>query len=998
MECPDEQAIAQFVRGELAEDTRAELEGHLDSCSACADVVVAFVQLFDNSAVGDDAPPPVLSITEDGAPAEGARVLAPGASVGRYRVLDIVGIGGMGVVYAAYDPELDRRVAVKLLRRRGKANLERRARLLREAQAMARLTHPNVITVHDVGTHDDQVFVAMEFVHGKTMAGWLADRPSWAEIRRVFVAAGRGLEAAHAAGIVHRDFKPDNVLIGNDGRVRVTDFGLARIGESTDGTTDAAMSAEARDVMTTGGASVRSLTMTGAILGTPAYMAPEQFEAGVVTPKSDQYSFCVALYEACFGERPHKATSLAELATRVLEAKVRAPTEGKGPPHVRAAVMRGLARSPADRFASMTELLAAIERPDAKPWKKPLVLLGVPIAVAVAGFALTRPDAPQDAGCERDAFDELWHERAKTGLRDAFVGTGLVYAEDTYARVAARLDEYTAKWLDLDAAACAARQKDTNDSVAALQTLCLQAPHDAVVATVDILRAADASVVERADRILAQLPELDPCGDPDALTGSQLRPPPPEARDGVRQVRANDIKIHALIAAAKLEEARALAEDNVALARETAYVPVQAEATYFLAAVALDQGKRDEAMEWVHAAAELAAESNHHEYAARTWLYRSGGELDRDDYAEAMRFVELAQAELRAWGQERRIGVSLRQQVGDIHTRAGRFAEALAVYEDVEREYAASKEPTRRAEVLAQMGLCKMELRRLDEGMADYEESLRLRVEALGPDHPSVGDAHLGIGLTFLARGDLPRAKQFLESARVILERALGPDHHRVTTVLGQLGQVLSFMGEHDDAIAMLQRAFETENGDGPIDDIRSAIAVAALAQAEFNAGRFEDAVVHARLSLDALETFYPDGHTREVPPRMFMTLALLETGKPEEALAQAERGVAVCRRLCPPNDVNFIGLIEAHGRVLRRLGRDDEAAAVLAEGVQLAEPMGGLWLGWIGFRWAEAVWGDASKRTEALRRAREGQKLLADAGDARVRFIDEWLAEHDAS
>src|SRR5205814_3700317 len=242
---------------------------------------------------------------------EAATMLAPGELVGRYRILHVLGSGGMGVVYAAFDPELQRQVALKLVRNEGAGvDDELRTRLTREAQAMARVRHPNVITVFDVGSWCGQLFVAMEAIDGSTLSTWLEVQPrSVAEILQVLHAAGRGLAAAHAAGLVHRDFKPDNVLIGADGRVCVTDFGLARpvtmrepSSPSHDGDTEPWTLA---------------LTQAGTAVGTPAYMAPEQMRGDTADERADQFSFCVALFEALYGVRPFAGRSMGEIELNI---------------------------------------------------------------------------------------------------------------------------------------------------------------------------------------------------------------------------------------------------------------------------------------------------------------------------------------------------------------------------------------------------------------------------------------------------------------------------------------------------------------------------------------------------------------------------------------------------------------------------------------------------------------------------------------------------------
>jgi serine/threonine protein kinase len=276
-----------------------------------------------------------------------------GTVIGRYVVLARLGAGAMGVVLAAYDPELDRKVALKLLRPRGGDAGAARARLQREAQALAKLNHSNVVAVHDVGVHAGHVFVAMEFVDGQTLGAWTQSAPrSWRDVVGVFEAAGRGLAAAHASGLVHRDFKPDNVMIGKDGRVRVMDFGLAR---ATEGAVEPAragdLPADKSDILAT------PLTQTGAMMGTPAYMAPEQFGGLEVTTRSDQFGFCVALFEALYGERPFGGETLGALAFNATEGNVRDVGRTRDVPMwLRRVVLRGLSPRPEDRFPDMPRL------------------------------------------------------------------------------------------------------------------------------------------------------------------------------------------------------------------------------------------------------------------------------------------------------------------------------------------------------------------------------------------------------------------------------------------------------------------------------------------------------------------------------------------------------------------------------------------------------------------------------------------------------------------
>jgi tetratricopeptide (TPR) repeat protein len=308
--------------------------------------------------------------------------------LGRYVVRERLGMGGMGVIYEAHDPELSRKIAIKLIRPGASGNVsasEGRARLMREAQAMAQLSHPNVIAVHDLGTFGDQVFVAMEHVEGETLTQWLAeqDRP-WRQIVAMFVQAGRGLAAAHLAGILHRDFKPDNVLVGADGRARVLDFGLARGAQPNSAVESPEGPPARRGNTATFDLRGAALTEPGRFMGTPAYMAPEQFMGRPATVGSDQFSFCVALYQGLYRELPFEGESIKALVDNMKRGEVRrAPEANRVPASLRRILIRGLSVEPADRFPSMDNLLKALERFQIAPRRRSLLVAILAVLVAI---------------------------------------------------------------------------------------------------------------------------------------------------------------------------------------------------------------------------------------------------------------------------------------------------------------------------------------------------------------------------------------------------------------------------------------------------------------------------------------------------------------------------------------------------------------------------------------------------------------------------------------
>jgi tRNA A-37 threonylcarbamoyl transferase component Bud32 len=384
--CPSDEQIAELVEGLLEEADRTAVASHVAGCPACS-------TLAAEVAASREAPA-----------SRGSGVLARGTRVGRYSIIDLLGAGGMGAVYAAHDPALDRRVALKLIHAKV-AGPELEERLLREAKAMARLSDPDVISVYDAGRDGNQLFIAMELVLGGTLRDWLAERPrAWREVLSVYMRAGRGLARAHASGLVHRDFKPDNVLVGRDGRVRVTDFGLAR-DAGAEAAPRSAVEAEARDLAleTTAHA---PLTQTGALLGTPVYMPPEQLVGKTADARSDLYAFCVALYEGLYGSRPFEGATLsAQLEAKASEAVLPAPHDRRVPVRIRHVLLTGLRADPAARPATMDDLLRALDRAARRPrvWAVPVgAVLALGVA-AVVGAAATRAPAHTE-GPSKDAI------------------------------------------------------------------------------------------------------------------------------------------------------------------------------------------------------------------------------------------------------------------------------------------------------------------------------------------------------------------------------------------------------------------------------------------------------------------------------------------------------------------------------------------------------------------------------------------------------------------
>lgn len=378
--CLTNEAVARLVDGEADAGELAVIEAHVDRCRDCAGLV-ASVALARSRAVAVSRQLPGGTASSDAA--------SPAQGLERYEILRKLGEGSMGVVYAARDRLLGRMVALKLLH----PSAERRGlkpRLLREATVLAALSHPEIVTVYDFGVEGDQFFLALELVDGGTLRTKLATALPWRDVLALFLRAGAGLAAAHEAGIIHRDFKPDNVLVGVDGRVRVTDFGLARApGTVGDEPQPIADDGASRPPTSSG-------TRSGTIVGTPAYMAPEQLHGEEATVASDVFSFCVALYEGLHGYRPFDGETLAELRQSVLEGRVRrAPRGSRVPAPLHRALLEGLRADPGERPASMAALLDALNRA-ARPriWRRRAIGLAAAVLGAAVVLGAVRRRAP----------------------------------------------------------------------------------------------------------------------------------------------------------------------------------------------------------------------------------------------------------------------------------------------------------------------------------------------------------------------------------------------------------------------------------------------------------------------------------------------------------------------------------------------------------------------------------------------------------------------------
>lgn len=522
-------------------------------------------------------------------------------TIGRYAVESRVGAGGMGVVWAAHDPELNRRVAVKVLRPGTGTEAGRRGqiRLVREAQAMARLSHPNVVQVYDAGVDDDKVYVAMEFIVGVTAARWLEDEGrSWREVVRLFVEAGRGLAAAHEAGLVHRDFKPSNVLVGEDGRVWVADFGLASTAVGHE--IDAALAQGATTVST-------ELTSRGSMIGTPRYMAPEQRVGDIAGPAADQFSFCVALHEALFGARPYPSAT-KEYRT-LEESDYRPPSTTLGLPKVVVeAVRRGLRIDPEERFESMDALLERIA--DAPDLLARRVQRAVFASVALGASAIGWSVAAAGPACEasEDAMAQVWDDTRRESLA-ALLDEGSPVVVRT-------IDAYAERWIDAGRGACEAHDDGLLSApLMAASATCLDDRRHALDRFLTLVEVGEPGVRPSAPVAANRLPRVGDCRDTRALEAGLT------VGDEALTETVDDLRRRTLLAtvshhAGQVDAALAELEDIERDADESAHGPIIAEVGLAAGRLAMDRQNWTEAQPRLEDASSQAIASGRDRVAA----------------------------------------------------------------------------------------------------------------------------------------------------------------------------------------------------------------------------------------------------------------------------------------------------------------------------------------------------------------------------------------------
>jgi tetratricopeptide (TPR) repeat protein/predicted Ser/Thr protein kinase len=747
--------------------------------------------------------------------------------VGRYVLSKLLGAGGMGVVYVAYDAELDRRVALKFISPAQANSVDKDIalqRLHREALAMAKLSHPNVVPVFDVGTHEGQVFVALEYIDGVTLRKWLAQKPRTVrEIVSIYLQAGRGLVAAHAAGILHRDFKPDNVVVDLDGRPRVLDFGVARyFGDPVEDTEVPTLPDDRLSSRVSTPGLVVPITTEGELIGTPAYMSPEQLRGKNADARSEQFSFAVALHEALYGVRPFAGSKILPLVTNI-EANRTVPVDGKRrvPRGLRAILLRALRAKPAERFPKMADFLDALEKEIGKRAGVVALSIGLPVAlagIAALTFAARRP--PVCVGADRE-IAASWGEPQRVAVEKALRATNSSRADEVWGLVRPVLDAYAQEWSTMRTDSCLASSRGLQSNEALdVRGACLAERQHELAETVGLLEAADAKTVDRAAAMARGLSPIAECANVAVLKAPYSEPADPEQRRKVDAMRAQLARVEALLRARQAPDAEAVAREALERARTIGSRPAQALAQFGVARALDGQGKDEEARNILVDAAVEANAVGDDDNAARMWTFLVtvvGYSLGRAQESEL--YAKLAASSIERVGSPDALRAELLR------------ARANVLY---------AKEET-------------------DKSLPLYREALEAATRAFGAKSPTVADYQLDVATGYATLGDARGALPDYESALVEIAATEGQRSPRLGRALVGYTQLLVSLHDDDRAADAARRALATLKEGDPANLVARVELAGALLGRDVDEAKREAAT--AFQAIDA--TLDPDSSLR---------------------------------------------------------------------------------------------------------------------------------------
>jgi len=870
-----------------------------------------------------------------------------GTRVDRYVVHDLLGRGGMGLVYTAHDPDLDRWVAIKLLKTSARSDEDMsrgQARLMREAQAMAQLSHPNVMPVYDVGRYQGTIFIAMELVRGLTLSNWVKAKPrTWRELLPVFLQAGRGLEAAHKAGLIHRDFKPANVLIGEDGRPRVTDFGIARSVRGLDRSAES-VSAETPATPTPVSSSSSSLdqplTREGALMGSPGYMAPEQYAGLPATPASDQFAFCVALYEALYGKRPFLGATLAELAHATTLGHVPPPPKGSTVPlWLHRVLERGLKPDAEARHPSMTALLAALSDDPGEKLRNRLLAGAVVLLVAASGAAAVLTQVEQSRACRgaERLLDGVWDDGARAKAKAAFEATGRSYAPLAWEHARAEMNAYGREWVKARTEACEATRVrgEQSEAMMAARFDCLERRRDELAALAQAYATADVETVDRAYSAASRLSELASCLN----VRADRKTPPPEAKEAAQQLGHELAQGRSLVSAGRFDPARERIHSALQIARALKLPEQQAECSLALGELEMYVKRFQKSREALQEAVRNAEAAADDELAARalTLLVTvTGWRLERPE--EGRSLAAIAAGKLERLGGNPRIEAALAEALGDTEWQAGNRAASLDSYKKALAGLSLLEgdEGLNVARLHSAIGWVLTEQGMLTEARVELNRSLKTREKLLGAEHPTLVSSWNEVSTLALAMGDVPEAVRAQERSLELARKSLGNNSPAVARMALNLAQALIPAGRVEEADTLVESARELleRHADAPASLHIEWVRVRG--QVDTALGRFTAAEARAREGLLKANITFGEKHPLAAVFHRDLGRALAGQKKWREALAELDHYLQLQEALGASGEPDTVLALAESGEALAELGRGPEALERLEKAVAL--------------------------------------------------------------
>jgi serine/threonine-protein kinase len=831
--------------------------------------------------------------------------------VERYVLVDRLGTGGAAVVYRAFDPELDRRVAIKLLAPTpisGENTQSARDRVQGEARLIAQLSHPNVVPVYDVGDYDLSegrpglaslagvadprmsdptalrgVFIVMEYVEGATLSDWIdAASPSLAERLEAFLQAGRGLEAAHEAGLVHRDFKPLNTIRGDDGRVRVLDFGIARW---LDDAPVVPASSFGGDTGESSGGSI----VTDTISGTPRYMSPEQHSGGRIDARSDQFSFALALYEGIFGKTPYDADSLQGLGEAKSRGEFDAQVDIPGlSPRLKQALFRALEPDPEKRFGSMTPLLEELERELDRPRKRRVYMGAAALAAAVgtAGLAFGQRGAdPCTPSKVRAELTDVWDEDVRSRVKTRFEGLEVEYAQTSFASVAQGLDVYADQWTARKSELCRDRRESTEVTAIDAELLCLDMRRNSLAALGRALEAVEVDNARRAVTVAERIETLESCR---ALVQTRTSAPTGDQRSLVLRLEAQlDEAIRANELDGDKDEARELADRTFAEAKEAGLSSTAARVEALRCTLEREAGKFDEARTRCHNGLALAREAGDAQVSLGALINLVGLAANwQRDHRSAREFLALAEAEVRRQRAPAKIRADLARNRALLESSLGRPAEAAEAYREAisATDEALGPGSLENAVAYNNRGLALYMQGKHDEAIDDLRRALEIRIAKQGEMHPMTGDTRNNIGAVLLSTGAHDEALIEFEATLKIARATYGETHQAVAGAYNNIGNVMMYKG------------------------------------------RYAEAKRYQEQALAVSEKVWGEVHDKTAMTRTNLGNALDAMGQHEAAMKEHHRAVGIRGEALPKEHLHHAWSWVARGKSLYQLGRLNEA------------------------------------------------------------------------